>query len=57
MNQTIDPLEQQLRQWMRSPEMIPVMNDQIAQLEAVADHHTEVQQQKIEEAYCGLSAA
>lgn len=57
MSQTIDPLEQLLIQWMRSPEMIPVMNDQIAQLEAVADHHTEVQQQKIEEAYCGLSAA
>ena len=57
MNQTIDPLEQQLLQWMRSPEMIPVMNDQIAQLEAVADHNTDVQQQKIEEAYCGLSAA
>lgn len=57
MNQTIDPLEQQLLQWMRSPEMIPVMNDQIAQPEAMADHHTEVQQQKIEEAYCGLSAA
>lgn len=57
MNQTIDPLEQQLIQWMQSAEMIPVMNDQIAQLEAVADRHTEVQQQKIEEAYCGLSAA
>lgn len=57
MNQTIDPLEQQLLKWMRSPEMIPVMNDQIAQLEAVADHHTEMQQQKIEETYCGLSAA
>lgn len=57
MSKTIDPLEQQLLQWMRSPEMIPVMNDQIAQLEAMSDHHTEVQQQKIEEAYCGLSAA
>jgi hypothetical protein len=57
MNQTIDPLEQQLLQWMQSAEMIPVMNDQIAQLEAVADHRTEMQQQKIEEEYCGLSAA
>lgn len=47
MNQTIDPLEQQLLQWMRSPEMIPVMNDQIAQLEAVADHRAGQQEQRI----------
>lgn len=47
MNQTIDPLEQLLIQWMRSPEMIPVMNDQIAQLEAVADHRTGQQEQRI----------
>lgn len=47
MNQTIDPLEQQLLQWMQSAEMIPVMNDQIAQLEAVADHRTGQQEQRI----------
>lgn len=49
MNQTIDPLEQQLLQWMRSPEMIPVMNDQIAQLEAVADHRSGQQEKRMME--------
>ncbi|WP_193764147.1 hypothetical protein [Hafnia alvei] len=49
MNETIDPLEQQLLQWMRSPEMIPVMNDQIAQLEAVADHRTGQQEKRMME--------
>lgn len=49
MNQTIDPLEQKLLQWMRSPEMIPVMNDQIAQLEAVADHRTGQQEKRMME--------
>lgn len=47
MSETIDPLEQQLLQWMRSPEMIPVINDQIAQLESVADHRTGQQEQRI----------
>lgn len=47
MNETIDPLEQLLIQWMQSAEMIPVMNDQIAQLEAVADHRTNMQEKRM----------
>lgn len=47
MSETIDPLEQQLIQWMQSAEMIPVMNDQIAQLEAVADHRTNMQEKRM----------
>lgn len=50
MNRTADPLEQLLLQWMQSPEIVPVMNDQIAQLEAVADHHTSQQEQRMMEA-------
>ena len=47
MSETIDPLEQQLIQWMQSAEMIPVTNDQIAQLEAVADHRTNMQEKRM----------
>lgn len=51
MNRTADPLEQLLLQWMQSAEIVvPVMNDQIAQLEAVADHHTSQQEQRMMEA-------